>query len=82
MNTCNSKSNIETFYTIKRHNMFVVPNCQPAMELYGFLDVKLYRNTENVERSEELKQRLQLLGIKNSVIEEKLDLRTSAFGTA
>lgn len=76
VNTCNLKSNPETFYTFKRHNMFVVSNCQPATELYGSLEIKLYTSSENLERSGTLEQRLQLLGIKNSIVQEKLGIKT------
>uniref|UniRef100_A0A0R3S405 RING-type domain-containing protein n=1 Tax=Elaeophora elaphi TaxID=1147741 RepID=A0A0R3S405_9BILA len=53
--------------------MFVVPNCQPAVELYGLLEEKLCTSAENLESSEAVEHRLQLLGIKNStLILEKL----------
>ncbi|KAL4002009.1 hypothetical protein ACH3XW_1705 [Acanthocheilonema viteae] len=57
--------------------MFVVPNCQPAMELYGLLEVNLCTSEENLETSKALEHRLQLLGIKNSTIQEKLGVKTS-----
>ncbi|CAG9537135.1 unnamed protein product [Cercopithifilaria johnstoni] len=57
--------------------MFVIPNCQPAMQLYGLLEIKLCTNVENMETREALEHRLQLLGIKNSTIQEKSDIKTS-----
>uniref|UniRef100_A0A915PQJ2 Uncharacterized protein n=1 Tax=Setaria digitata TaxID=48799 RepID=A0A915PQJ2_9BILA len=56
--------------------MFVVPNCQPAVELYGFLRQKQYDNEENLEASSAVEQRLRLLGTKNSVIQEELGIKT------
>ncbi|EJW76235.1 hypothetical protein WUBG_12856, partial [Wuchereria bancrofti] len=58
--------------------MFTVPNCQPAKELYGSLEVKLHTNVEDLETSRTLEQRLQLLGIKNSIVQEKLNVKTSS----
>ncbi|VIO90040.1 Uncharacterized protein BM_BM1148 [Brugia malayi] len=58
--------------------MFTVPNCQPAKELYGSLEVKLHTNVGDLEASRILEQRLQLLGIKNSVLQEKVDVKTSS----
>ncbi|EFO17735.2 hypothetical protein LOAG_10763 [Loa loa] len=56
--------------------MFVVPNCQPATELYGLLEAKLYTTAESPEASRTLEKRLQLLGIKNSIIQENLGVKT------
>ncbi|VDO39038.1 unnamed protein product [Onchocerca flexuosa] len=65
----------------KRHNMFIVSDCRPAMELYGSLEMKQFDNnhlnTENLETSSTPEERLQLLGIKNSIIQEKLGVKTS-----
>lgn len=58
--------------------MFLVPNCQPATELYGLIEVKPYTSAENLQTSEALEHRLKFLGIKNSVIQEKLDVKTSS----
>ncbi|VDK77597.1 unnamed protein product [Onchocerca ochengi] len=62
--------------------MFIVPNCPPAMELYGSLEMKQYDNhylnAENLETNKTLEERLQLLGIKNSIIQEKLGVKTSS----
>ncbi|KAK6100603.1 hypothetical protein QQG55_1340 [Brugia pahangi] len=58
--------------------MFTVPNCQPAKELYGSLEVKLHTNVGDLEASRILEQRLQLLGIKNSIVQEKVDVKTSS----
>lgn len=61
--------------------MFVVPICQPANELYGSVEMKLHKSGESPETTGTLEQRLQLLGIKNSVVQEKLDGKTQQ-GTA
>ncbi|VDK87594.1 unnamed protein product [Litomosoides sigmodontis] len=58
--------------------MFLVPNCQPATELYGLLDVKLHRGAEKLQTTEALEHRLHLLGVKNSIVQENVDVKTTS----